>query len=605
MELTVEQSIFINVALEGKNILVDACVGSGKTTAIQELCRVYPKDKRILYLTYNSLLKLDAKEKIKGRNVTVSNYHGYAYAMLARMGISAGKSDSIQLFLENKPKIGKFDLLVLDEYQDIDLEISRMLVYIKKANPGIQIVAVGDMMQKIYDKTTLNVEKFIDSFIGKRENIEFTKSFRLSPEYADGLANIWKKKIVGINTDCKAVIANKNQAINILATYEPKDILCLGMRRGIMSEVINYLERFYPNKYNKDTLYASIADNDRFGAVKPGKDTAIFTTFDGCKGMERKICIVFDFTVFHWLVRKSHPQQKYEILRNIFCVAASRGKKYIVFVEEKEALVREQVLSTPFQTRQDLKGAHISSMFDFKYKEDIEECFNLLDVKKVFREDSSVIELDKSDGLIDLTPCMGTYLMAHFFSKYSIDREFEFRRVFVKDMGYIPEEYKSLDEKILYLTSLETGQERYVDQVEGDIVNDCQKKEIERRLSSVFSKKDDAQKLCEIQFSKRKNGSFEFSAAGYADVIKDETVYELKFVGELSHEHFLQCACYMLGSGLKKGVLWNIRTNDMYEIRVPDEDAFLDCVTKTITKHHMRKYHRPKERYIWINESCL
>ena len=144
-----------------------------------------------------------------------------------------------------------------------------------------------------------------------------------------------------------------------------------------------------------------------------------------------------------------------------------------------------------------------------------------------------------------------------------------------------------------------------MEQVESDIVKDCQKKEIEHRISSVLSKDDDVQKLCEIQFSKRKNGGFEFSAAGYADVIKDETVYELKFVGELSHEHFLQCACYILGSGLKKGVLWNIRTNDMYEIKITDEDAFLDCVTKTITKHHMRKYHKPKEKHIWPDESWL
>lgn len=90
--------------LDGNNVLVDACVGSGKTTAIQQLCLAFPTSKRILYLTYNKLLKIDAKEKIKGKNITVTNYHGYAFMCLARMGIKAGVSDLIQVFLSTKPK---------------------------------------------------------------------------------------------------------------------------------------------------------------------------------------------------------------------------------------------------------------------------------------------------------------------------------------------------------------------------------------------------------------------------------------------------------------------------------------------------------------------
>ena len=37
-ELTIEQKRFVDRALERRNILVDACIGSGKTTAIQTLC---------------------------------------------------------------------------------------------------------------------------------------------------------------------------------------------------------------------------------------------------------------------------------------------------------------------------------------------------------------------------------------------------------------------------------------------------------------------------------------------------------------------------------------------------------------------------------------
>ena len=62
-ELSDEQQEMITYVKEGHNVLVDACIGSGKTTAIQTLCNEI-SDKKILYLTYNTLLKLDAKNKI-------------------------------------------------------------------------------------------------------------------------------------------------------------------------------------------------------------------------------------------------------------------------------------------------------------------------------------------------------------------------------------------------------------------------------------------------------------------------------------------------------------------------------------------------------------
>ncbi len=594
MELTNEQMEFIRCALDGYNILVDACVGSGKTTAIQNLCIEFPNDKKILYLTYNKLLKLDAKEKIKGKNVTVTNYHGYAYLCLKRAGINAGISDLIQVFNMKKPEITKYDLLVLDEYQDIDQEIADMLIYIKQKNPYLQIVAVGDMKQKIYDKTTLNIQEFIEQFIGKRKDLEFTKCFRLSNILAEKLGRVWEKKIVGVNDKCKVTKMPKKDIVNYLAEQNPADILCLGSRNGLMSITLNILEEKCKEKYNKSTVYASISDNNRTGATEPSKETAIFTTYDSSKGLERKKCVVFDFTESYWAIRRDMPQQKYEILRNIFCVAASRGKEEIIFVCDGEKMLSEQSLSTKNEICTKLNDVQISRMFDFKYKEDIEECYGFLEVKKIPTKDMSVINIENHDALIDLSPCIGIYQEAVFFEKYDIDKDIDLYKLIDKDKNIDATKYKTLDKKILYLTSLETNQKRYIMQVDRALVRKEQKNQLKARLGEVFSCQDDSQQICEIQFAERRNGDLAFSAVGYADVIKDNIVYELKFVSELTHEHFLQCACYVVAKKLKSGILWNTRINDMYEISISKRKEFLDAVTKTITKHQIDRYYKPK-----------
>ena len=213
LELSSEQQLFIEKAMQGKNILVDACIGSGKTTAIQNLCNQLPSTKKVLYLTYNRLLKLDAKSKIKKRNVTVTNYHGFAYMILKRNGISAGISDLIQKVIQIKPLIKKYDILIIDEYQDIEQELAELLQLIKDSNPQIQIIAVGDMEQKIYDKTTLKVESFMKGFLEEHLRLKFTQCFRLSNNLASMLGRVWKKQIIGVNDSCKVEEMSKEDII--------------------------------------------------------------------------------------------------------------------------------------------------------------------------------------------------------------------------------------------------------------------------------------------------------------------------------------------------------------------------------------------------------
>ena len=593
-DLSDEQKELIDRAKKGDNVLVDACIGSGKTTAIQVLCNECA-DKSILYMTYNNLLKLDARDKIKSPNVTVTNYHGFAYMCLKNSNIPSGQSDLIQNFLKFLPRIPKiYDMIVLDEYQDIEEEIATMLNIIKESNPKMQIIAVGDMKQKIYDKTTLDVPKFIQEFLGYYSTLNFTKCFRLSEAHAAMLGRIWNKEIKGVNKDCTVEIRSLADTIDFLAVQDVADILCLGSRNGDMSVVLNYLEKNFPAKFNKQTVYASIMDEDRSHNT-PKSQNAIFTTYDSSKGLERKICCVFDFTEDYWDMRTGMPMTKYEIMRNIFCVAASRGKEKIIFVNRRDKgkiMLTEQLLSTPTNCTSEAKLPYpMSDMFSFKYKEDVEECFNLISAKRLTNDSQiSEIEIESKDGLIDLSPCIGVYQEAEFFEDYSIDSQLEYEKQLHPDrplVSYAMED--STEFKILVLTAFTTCYARYTEQVQLPFVHEDKKKELFDRLHTEFDGTEEVQRQCFMSFE-AENGQI-YDMDGRCDVVKNNMIYELKFVSELGHEHFLQLACYLVAQKMKKGILWNVKTNDKYEVTVPDRKKFMDAVIKTITKGCVKEYY--------------
>ena len=589
MKLSDEQERLVDLALKGHNVLVDACIGSGKTTTIQQLCLRLPKNKKLVYLTYNKLLKEDAQSKIKYRlkmyrnsdNFEITNYNGFAYKYLKNMGISVGISEQINRFNIEKPKIIVPDILIVDEYQDIREDHAEMLRYIKSTNPKMQIIMVGDMVQKVYSNTALNVISFVKEFMGEYKEISFTKCFRVNKEWGNVLGEIWGKKINGVNDDCIIKIMNFNEFLSFVKDRETSEILCLGAKTGLMNDALNELEEKYPSKFNKRTVYASIRERD--AAITIDKNTAIFTTFDSSKGMERDFCFVFDWTEKYWTSRMSQTGTEYEILRNLFCVAASRGKRGIVFVlDDEQKLLSKAVLKTKVETNYKYTTLlNISEMFEHKFEEDVRECYNLLNIKEKKKRDKSYIDVKVTDEKIDLSPCIGKYQEACFFKNFSMENEYKLFNKTTNNyhLDFSKVKNKSLDEQICTLIAASTRQDRYKTQVQYPIITENEKLKIINRLKKVFNYSETAQKECIVDLQIVK-------AVGYADVVKNNIVYELKFVSELQPTHFLQCAMYMIALNIRKGIVWNVRTNEIYEIEIKNKRDFLNAVVKTITKRH-------------------
>jgi hypothetical protein len=252
-------------------------------------------------------------------------------------------------------------------------------------------------------------------------------------------------------------------------------------------------------------------------------------------------------------------------------------------------------LSTKPEDIVPFNNMNISEMFDFKYKEDVEECYSLLITKPL--TDSlalSEIRIKDRDEMIDLSPCIGIYQEAVYFKGYDIDKSLElYFTVHPQEKNLYESQIKvsSLDQKILLLTSLETRQRRYRLQVDVPFVKKSEKNLLIKRLGTKLDKNEDVQVSAEITFSDEDRKA-NFKAIGLADAVKGDTVYELKFVTELTHEHFLQCASYMVALDLPKGILWNTRNNAMFEIAIPDRKRFLNAVAKAITKGKWDKYYK-------------
>lgn len=577
--LSAEQQNFCNVALSGYNVMVEACIGSGKTTAIQALCNLFPSNKFILYLTYNKLLKVDAKAKIKNNNVTVTNYHGFVYPYLIRNNIKCGLSDAVKTFTKNRLSIPRYDIMIIDEYQDIELDFAEMLEYIKSTNPNMQIIMVGDMSQKIYDKTTLDVANWAQDFLGTHVALEFTQCFRLQADLAAKLGRIWGKTITGVNTNCTVRTMGKNQVISYLSKQNPGDILCLGAKTGPMTNILNSLEDDYPDKFNKRTVYASIRDGE--ANIEPNDTTAIFTTFDSSKGLEKPICVVFDWDEAYWATRCKQPGTNYEILRNIFCVAASRGKQEIIFVKciknrKPVELLSEKTLMTPVNT-QSLTKAYVSEMFFFKFIEEVSKGYDMLDITCI-NNASDEIEINEADGLIDLSPCIREYQECVFFNNYDLDNEliyaFNQRNLNLPDLSLF-----STEQKLLRLVSLITMQNRYYNQVRTPLVTPLQHNALVDRLAERLSP-DEKVQVDRTMFL----GNVEIN--GRCDVLRDDSVWQIEYTHSLKPEHFLQVAMQLIMFNKRDGMLWNTRDNALYKINLDESkrEAFLDQVYRIITK---------------------
>jgi len=154
-KLSGEQEIILNNIIEGKHVIVDAVAGSGKSTVVLSIAEKM-KAKKILQMTYNSMLRLEVKEKVEKlriNNLKVHTFHSLAVRYYSEDAITdTGIRNILMNDLPPSSPISIIDLIVIDEAQDMTILYFLFIIkFLRDMKTKVQIMILGDYMQGLYD----------------------------------------------------------------------------------------------------------------------------------------------------------------------------------------------------------------------------------------------------------------------------------------------------------------------------------------------------------------------------------------------------------------------------------------------------------------------
>ena len=326
-----EQQYVIDNILLGKNVVVDACAGSGKSTTILS-CASQFQDKTFLQMTFNKQLRKEVQEttdKYKIENIFIHTFHSLAVTYYYPQAFDdMGIRKLLRENMHPKSDLPKIDVLVLDECQDMSvLYFQFMAKFMMDIGQPFQLLVLGDKRQGIYEFKGAHIG-FLTYASHFWENHPFltTKDFiycslQMSYRITNPMADFVNNSLLGENRllACKPGIAVKyyrrtNKVIVNIIHSKIQDLLRDGNSYGdifILSasmhknNTILQLENelvqanipcYIPMKENQDQLDSRIIDKK-----------IVFSSFHSVKGRQRKHVIVvgFDSSYFEWYSRDS------------------------------------------------------------------------------------------------------------------------------------------------------------------------------------------------------------------------------------------------------------------------------------------------------------
>ena len=353
-----EQQTIIDHVICGRNVVVDACAGSGKSTTILSAAVQIPH-KRFLQITYNASLRKEVKEKVHQlgiNNLVVHTYHSLAVAKYTQLAhTDTGIRHLLHQNLRPSTQIKQQDIIVLDETQDMTLLYFQLIVkYMRDMGTPFQLMVLGDYMQGLYEFKGADIRFLthadkIWSGMPQLTSQEFAKctlkmSYRITQQMANFVneAMLGEDRLLACKQDDPVVYIRDSmyRLQNSVVFYirkliekgvNPSQIFVLGASvKGPNSQI-----RKIENALSEAGIpcHVPMFENDKIDEkVMEGK--VVFSTFHCVKGRQRDYVFVvgFDQSYFTFFAQKLDQQ----ICPNTLYVACTRATRQMFLLESGE-----------------------------------------------------------------------------------------------------------------------------------------------------------------------------------------------------------------------------------------------------------------------------
>jgi len=390
-----EQWTVLRAFEKGSNVLCRAVAGAGKTTTLLLCVRRRPAATCLL-LTYNKRLQLEvartAKTALAGTGrIDVATYHsaaGRAY------GCVIHDDEAFRVAVRTPPPLApRFDVLMLDEAQDLSVEYSAFVRHLLRECPQAQVVVVGDELQAIneyrgaYPEFLTEAPHLFETVYPQTNacsgagpgaarprawaDCPLSTSYRLTPYTAAFVnAHLYRRPVVvGGNTrdanrkpryaaakGLKGVTETlAREVLSAVAEFGPEGVFVLAAStRGLRSSN-SPLGALVCHHLSRVPTYVAGNDDEAVNSELIRGKLAILS-FNAVKGCERPCVVVvgLDETHFRYYDRAWSCEE--EGVPNVLTVAATRASAFLVVVADAKSTLRTVNVAT-LDLSAELKGS--------------------------------------------------------------------------------------------------------------------------------------------------------------------------------------------------------------------------------------------------------